>query len=84
MNIGITYDEKILDLRIFDEWLEIIAENGANFIEMSPHLSILELELYQKIANKASNLKMDTHFHAPYLRIPMDLPSGGMFCLRIV
>lgn len=66
MNIGTTFDEKILKYRIIEEWLEIISENGASFIEISPHPSVLDLKDYQSIANKASNFGMKTSFHVPY------------------
>lgn len=66
MNLGLTFDEKILNSHSKESWLELILTKGVDFIEISPHPSALTLKEYYSIGNKSSNLNIDTHFHVPY------------------
>jgi sugar phosphate isomerase/epimerase len=66
MNIGLTFDEQILNSKNTEDWLDLVTTNGASSLEISPHPGVLSLKDYHSIANKSSILSLDLHFHVPY------------------
>ncbi|WP_432663480.1 TIM barrel protein [Wukongibacter baidiensis] len=66
MQIGYTFDEKILDAISPVELLSQTKEMGVSSIEISPDEKILSRKKYIHISKLCSDLDIEIHYHVPY------------------
>lgn len=66
MNIGITFEEKILNEISLKEYINFIKNNNITFLEFAPNIEKYGIEFYNNIFNLLKNLNINIHYHLPH------------------
>lgn len=66
MNLGFTFDEKILKIKHYKQVFDDVKLYNIHSIELSPDLKIMSFKEYDDITSYATEKNIKTNFHIPY------------------
>lgn len=66
MNLGFTFDEKIIKTKHYKQVLDDVKLYDIHSIELSPDLKIMPFKEYDNITSYATERSIKTNFHIPY------------------
>jgi hypothetical protein len=66
MNLGITFEEKILEKIKLNEYIDFIKKNKLSFLEFAPNFDKYSIDFYKNIFNEIKKLDIQIHIHLPH------------------
>ncbi|MEA1974262.1 MAG: TIM barrel protein [Bacillota bacterium] len=66
MNLGITFEEKILERISLNQYIGFIKDNKISFLEFAPDFKKYSFDFYKEIFNKIKNTNIQIAIHLPH------------------